>query len=71
MTGADIVGWLMRAVPYAALLLLVTYLILGGVLDYHWRNYGVGIVNLFVLRVAYVSAGIILFGVLAVGLASL
>ena len=26
---ADIVAWLMRATPYAALLLLVVYLILG------------------------------------------
>lgn len=64
-------GWFWRSLPYIALLLLASYLLLGGVLDYHWRRYGVGIIKLFQLRAAYVAIGIVLFGVLFVSLVAL
>jgi hypothetical protein len=63
--------WIVASAPYLFLLLLASYLILGGILDYHWRRYGVGIVRLLSLRIAYIVTGIILFGVLAVALISL
>jgi hypothetical protein len=68
---SQMLGWVVASAPYLYLLLLIAYLILGGVLDYHWRRYGVGIVKIFNLRVAYVGTGIILFGVLTVALISL
>ncbi len=63
---SQILGWIVASAPYVFLLLLIAYLILGGILDYHWRRYGVGIVKIFNLRMAYVGTGIILFGVLTV-----
>ena len=71
LDGAQVGGWVLRAMPYAAGLLLFIYLLMGGILDYHWRRYGVGFLRLTYLRVAYVAAGIILFGVLFVALFSL
>ena len=71
LDGAEVGGWLLKSLPYVAGLLLFIYLLVGGILDYHWRRYGVGILRLTYLRVAYVAAGIILFGVLFVALFAL
>lgn len=69
--GAEVGQWLIRSLPWVTVVLVVIYLLVGGILDYHWRRYGVGILRLTTLRIAYVSTGIILFGVLFVALASL
>lgn len=67
----QVMQWFWRSLPYVSLLLLFFYLLLGGVLDYHWRRYGIGIVKLFQLRASYVAIGIVLFGVLFVSLLAL
>ena len=69
--GAQVGQWLIGVLPWVTVALVAIYLLIGGILDYHWRRYGVGILRLATLRIAYVSTGIILFGVLFVALASL
>ena len=67
----SLVSPMQTAVPYVAVGLLGLYLLMGGILDYHWRRYGVGLLNITRFRVLYLAAGIILFGVLFVATASL
>jgi hypothetical protein len=62
---------LIVAVPYILGLAVAIFLIAGGILDYHWRTYGVGLVRLFMFRAIYVSAGIILLAVMSIAYSSL
>jgi hypothetical protein len=67
----QLAGWLATGVPYMYGFLIVAFLVLGGILDYHWRQYGAGLIRLFQFRILYLSAGIIFIGVMTVAYLSL
>ncbi len=67
----ELTSWLAAAAPYIYGFLIIAFLVLGGVLDYHWRQYGAGLIRLFQFRVLYLSVGIILIGVMTVAYSSL
>lgn len=71
LTGVQIFSWFVKGAPYIVGALLIAYLGIGGILDYHWRRYGVGIVKITQLRALYVGVGIVLFGVLFIAMISL
>jgi len=62
--------WLIAFLPYVFIGLLVVFIVLGGVLDFHWRKYGTGLIQTFKFRIGYVVAGVILFGVMSLALSS-
>ena len=62
--------WVIAVLPYAFIALLVVFLVLGGVLDFHWRRYGTGLIQTFKFRIAYVVCGVIFLGVMSVALSS-
>jgi hypothetical protein len=64
----EVVRWMVVGMPYAFLVFLVVFLLLGAVLDFHWRKYGIGLIQAFKFRITYVAIGIILLGVMAVSL---
>lgn len=64
-TFADLIGWMLGAMPYVFVVVLIAYLGLGLILDYHWGRYGVGLIQKFKFRLSYIVMGLILLGVMA------
>ncbi len=69
--GEKVVSLVLGAVPYIFGLLIIFYAVLGMVLDYHWRRYGVGLFHVFRIRFAYIACGVIFIGIMGVAVASL
>ncbi len=68
LSGGQVMQWVFAATPYIFIFLLVVYLVLGGILDFHWRKYGTGLIQTFKFRIAYVALGIIFLGIMAFSL---
>ncbi len=55
---------LFKSIPYIFGLAIFGFFLAGGILDYHWRTYGVGLIRIFQFRVIYASAGLALLAVM-------
>lgn len=52
--------FILAAVPYILIGFIVIFFVLGGVLDYHWRTYGIGFLRLPTFRIVYSVIGLLL-----------
>ena len=55
----DALRFLIASLPYFFWLGLGLFIVVGGILDYHWRTYGVGIIRLAQFRLLYVGVGLL------------
>ena len=53
-----------KAVPYIFWVAVAAFLTVGGILDYHWRTYGVGLIRLLHFRLLFIVSGLILLAVM-------
>lgn len=55
----DTLAFIIAALPYFFWLAVGLFLVVGGILDYHWRTYGVGLIRLAQFRLLYVGVGLL------------
>jgi hypothetical protein len=58
--AGEVGPFVLGALPYILLAALVLFFVLGGILDYHWRTYGIGFLRLPIFRIIYVGLGALL-----------
>ncbi len=71
ISSISFTGILVKAAPYLFWLTVVLCVVAGGILDYHWRTYGIGLIKLLEFRVSFVVGVIVLLGVMYLALISL
>jgi hypothetical protein len=51
---------MLASIPYVLLGFTIAFFVLGGILDYHWRTYGIGFLRLPIFRIVYSGVGLLL-----------
>lgn len=63
--GGQMGEFLFKALPYLFYGAIIAFFVLGGILDYHWRKYGVGFLRLPVFRIFYIGGGLLLIFIMS------
>jgi len=71
LTGFSTGTFIVQALPYILGFLFLVFIVVGAILDYHWRSYGVGLIRLFQFRFMYVAAGLVFLAAMFISYSSL
>jgi hypothetical protein len=60
----DPITFLIASLPYLFGFAVFLFIVVGGILDYHWRTYGVGLIRLAQFRLIFVGVGLVVLSIM-------